>query len=169
MVKLFQEDDEGYADVFAAFHQEETMSLVQAGDEKDFPIIDPTVAKAVAKRFNEGKPKLGYVLYWPHFLEAFARVCENGEIKYGQFNWKKGGKPDEEYLHSAVRHIVAVLDGEDFDEEYGTHHLAHAAWNIMTWMDLNRSDKIVSSNFAELRKALEEKYARPTYTWGSNH
>ena len=92
---------------------------------------------SAALRDNSGKAPLSFVLQFPTAISAFARVKELGAIKYERDNWKKGGKPDWEYLDAALRHIVAFMSGETFAEDTGCTHLAHAMWNIMALQDLN--------------------------------
>ena len=94
-----------------------------------------------AKRFNEGKPKLGYFARSFHWaLEAVARVKEFGANKYADGNWRLGGKPDDEYLDSAARHLDLFLGGEIYDQDSGCHHLGHAIWNYCALMELNYKD-----------------------------
>ena len=50
---------------------------------------------------------------------------EKGAIKYSKRNWEKG-MPLEEYCNSAIRHILAMIAGED-DED----HYAAALFNVM--------------------------------------
>lgn len=90
-----------------------------------------------ADRYNQGKPMLSFVLQFPTAVEAFSRVKEIGAIKYARDNWRKGGKPDHEYLDAALRHIMAYMDGEVFAEDTGCTHLGHAMWNIMALQELN--------------------------------
>lgn len=90
-----------------------------------------------ALRYNEGKPKLSYILHFPKTIELLAKIMEAGEIKYGKLNWKKGGNSDESYLDSAMRHIFKFANDDFFDEEYGTHHIGHAIWNLMAMFELN--------------------------------
>lgn len=94
-----------------------------------------------AKRFNGGKPKLGYFLRsFPKALEAVARVKEFGANKYNDGNWRLGNKPDDEYIDSGTRHLVAFLNGETYDQDSGCHHLGHAIWNLCALLELNHSD-----------------------------
>lgn len=90
-----------------------------------------------AARMNNGKPELGYILEFPTALEGFARVKMLGAAKYERGNWKKGGKPDEEYLSACLRHLAAFVSGEKFAEDSGCHHLSHAAWNLFALLELN--------------------------------
>lgn len=104
--------------------KEETM-------EKDKP---PT---PVASRANAGKVMLSFVLQFPTAIKAFARVMEIGAVKYLRDNWKKGGKPDWEYLDACLRHLTDFENGETFAADTGCLHLAHAMWNIMAIIELN--------------------------------
>lgn len=92
---------------------------------------------AEALRMNNGKPQLGYLLQFPTAIQAFARVKELGAAKYEKGNWKKGGKPDDEYIDAAMRHMMAFVEGEKIAEDSGCLHLAHAAWNLFALMELN--------------------------------
>ena len=91
-----------------------------------------------AKRYNSGKPKLGYFARSFHkALEAIARVKEFGATKYEEDNWKLGNKPDSEYLDSMARHLDLFQKGEQYDEDSGCHHLGHAIWNLCALFELN--------------------------------
>lgn len=90
-----------------------------------------------AARDNPGKPQLSFILQFPTAIAALARVKELGAIKYERDNWKKGGKPDWEYLDACLRHIMAFMEGEIFAQDTGCTHLSHALWNIMALQDLN--------------------------------
>lgn len=90
-----------------------------------------------AARMNEGKAMLAFLLQFPTAAEAFARVKEVGAIKYERDNWKKGNKPDWEYLDACLRHLFAFVNGEYYAQDTGCSHLAHAAWNLFALQDLN--------------------------------
>lgn len=97
--------------------------------------------KKVAERFNTGKPMLSYFRRsFGKAIEAVARVKEFGANKYGDDNWRHGGKPDSEYLDSLDRHLDAFLKGQMFDTDSGCHHLGHAIWNLCALMELNYKD-----------------------------
>ena len=71
------------------------------------------------------KPQLDFV---PPALEIWvAKAMENGAKKYGPFNWRKKKVKMSIYIAAAKRHILAMLDGEDFAEDSGILHAAHAA------------------------------------------
>ncbi len=98
----------------------------------------------VAERFNTGKPMLSYFRRsFSRAIEAVARVKEFGANKYGDDNWRHGGKPDSEYLDSMDRHLDAFLSGEIYDQDSGCHHLGHAIWNLCALMELNHNNLAV--------------------------
>lgn len=90
-----------------------------------------------ALRDNAGKPELSFLLDLGRSLEALTKVFEQGAIKYARGNWKKGGKPDQEYLDSALRHLFKIGKGETYDVDTGCLHAAHVAWNVLALLELN--------------------------------
>jgi hypothetical protein len=79
-------------------------------------------------RFNQGKTR--YDLMEPFALEQLAKVFTKGAEKYAAHNWEKG-MDWSKITASLKRHIAKFEQGEDFDEETGLYHMAHAAWNAM--------------------------------------
>lgn len=68
----------------------------------------------------------------PLWLFGVGRVLTFGARKYADFNWAKGdGLKLTRTLGAALRHIFAVLNGEDLDPESGLHHLDHASCELM--------------------------------------
>ena len=111
-----------------------------------------------AARYNTGKPELGYVLEFPTAIKAFARVKELGAVKYDRGNWRKGGKPDNEYLDACLRHLVSFVEGEYYADDSGCAHLAHAMWNIMALMELNYPGQIIDKEvFDKMMKEWAER------------
>ena len=84
-------------------------------------------AKPVEKHDSE---KLPYELIAPEFLDAVAAVLKFGAIKYEPRGWEKGTAWGR-YFGAAMRHLWAWWRGEQFDEESGLSHLAHAACCVM--------------------------------------
>ena len=93
-----------------------------------------------AARETAGKPELAEVLHFD--LRFLADHCTAGRLKYpdhdGRPNWTLGGKPDAEYLNAATRHLAALVQGEEWDPELGTHHAAAVAWNMLVLLTNNR-------------------------------
>ena len=91
------------------------------------PILAPTnIDASNAKeglKFDGHKPAMAYLD--PEALEEEAKVFGFGAEKYAPWNWRKGLAVSR-LLAAVLRHIFAVLRGEDNDPESGLPHLAHA-------------------------------------------
>lgn len=70
-------------------------------------------------------------------IEDIVRVYHAGAKKYGPNTWQNLDNGFERYRAAAARHIMAYLKGERMDKETNVHHLAAAAWNVITmlWYD----------------------------------
>lgn len=93
-------------------------------------------------KHDEGKYKASLV--FTSLLEEISKVREHGKKEYGSFTLWKEVEPMR-WLDAAIRHIRAVMDGEDFDKKSGLLHLAHAECSLMYAMErflkINRSDR----------------------------
>lgn len=115
-----------------------------------------------ALRYNEDKPKLSYILEFPHAIEALARIMELGAEKYGDGNWKLGGKPDKEYMDSMMRHLRSFVEGEMYDKDSGCSHVGHAAWNLLALIELNHSNELYNKEIFNERIKYWRENARTT-------
>jgi hypothetical protein len=67
-----------------------------------------------------------------------------GGIKYGPFNWRKGGVKASTYLSAALRHIISYAEGEQWDPYVlaktgaKVHHLAKAMACLSIILDAER-------------------------------
>ena len=114
------------------------------GDDQDWYVNEShvvsigEVAEAQqANRDDSNKPCLEAMLQFPKAMAMVTALMEAGARKYGQDNWKLGGKPDSEYINAALRHMSKHVAGEVLDEESGQPHLAHSAWNMLACCELN--------------------------------
>lgn len=78
--------------------------------------------------------------FWQDYYDAFldlAKHFENGLLKYGQDNWKKG-IPKESYIDSALRHYCKAKAGWK-DEPHATACL----WNLvcLIWTLKNKTEE----------------------------
>ena len=69
-----------------------------------------------------------------HAVTRLAQLFENGAVKYGDDNWRKG-MPLNRYLDSALRHLIKFMDGQR-DEDHATAVI----WNMMCLVE---SQKII--------------------------
>lgn len=66
----------------------------------------------------------------PIALLRLAEVSGFGARKYAAFNYLKGYDWALS-MNALQRHALAFWSGEDFDEESGLPHIAHAAWHAL--------------------------------------
>ena len=86
----------------------------------------PTInmPKEQGARHNAGKPQLSFTVLGREVAAGEAAVWAWGAAKYARGNWLKGmswtGSAD-----SLLRHLTALLNGEDLDPETGLPHVDH--------------------------------------------
>lgn len=66
----------------------------------------------------------------PDFLEDVGRVLGFGAQKYAAHNWRSGINISR-LCGSTLRHLLAIMRGEDTDPESGLSHTAHLGCNAM--------------------------------------
>jgi hypothetical protein len=64
------------------------------------------------------------------WLEAVGEVLRFGAVKYAAHNWR-GGIVYSRLIGAALRHLLAIMRGEDMDKESGLPHTAHLSCCIM--------------------------------------
>lgn len=95
----------------------------------------PKQLSDVAIRYDDNKPPL-------HLLDSGA-LCDTamvfgyGAVKYPPNNWRKGMHVTR-ILNSIGRHVLALQNGEDIDEESGLKHAAHAMSGLMMFIGTMR-------------------------------
>lgn len=82
--------------------------------------------KGQGQRKNEGK--LRYDLIHPVANKGLVSVLTKGAEKYAERNWEKGMKWSK-VIASLKRHLAAIEQGEDYDEETGELHADHLQAN----------------------------------------
>lgn len=86
-------------------------------------------------RYNEGKIMMDLLPEYP--IREMAKVFTYGANKYAPYNWLKG-LSWMKTLASMKRHISRFEAGEDFDEETGLPHMAHAMTNAAFLVEYSR-------------------------------
>ena len=76
------------------------------------------------RKFDDGKPR--YSLVPPKAMAQFVDVLTFGADKYSDDNWKHVDNLQNRYYDALQRHVAAYRGGESYDDESGSHHLAHA-------------------------------------------
>lgn len=73
-------------------------------------------------------------------FEEATYVLTYGSRKYKAWNWAKG-MPWSVPLSCAVRHLLAAVQGQEYDDESGKHHTAHVVCNILMLLHYSRHFK----------------------------
>ena len=84
------------------------------------------------RKDDANKPRLA-LLSAPAIWEL-GEVLTSGADKYGANNWRKGIDYTR-LLSATLRHVLALVEGEDLDQESGLHHAAHAMAELMFMLD----------------------------------
>ena len=72
-----------------------------------------------------------------------ALVFELGAKKYGPYNWRDTAVVRSIYLDAAMRHLLALMDGQDIDEESGQPHEAHIRACMAIIIDARELGKLI--------------------------
>lgn len=99
---------------------------------------------ATGVKHDSGKPMVD--LLDPLALEGLAAVLTFGAKKYASHNWR-GGINYSRLIAAGLRHMFAIIRGEDVDAESGLPHVDHLG---CCWMFL--------SNMMKTRPDLDDRY-----------
>lgn len=88
---------------------------------------------------DTGKPRVD--LLDPEFMLSVGDVLSFGAKKYAAHNWR-GGITYSRLLAASLRHLFAIMMGEDNDPESGLPHTGHLGCCVMFlhWMMTHRKD-----------------------------
>jgi hypothetical protein len=92
-----------------------------------YPGPQPVTADDTNPKDRLGAKKPPLTLVPPALLIYTSRVMALGAAKYGPYNWREKKVRLTVYIEAAMRHLMALFDGEDTDPESGMPHSAHAA------------------------------------------
>jgi hypothetical protein len=84
-----------------------------------------------ALRFNEGK--LDWTLLDFDSVEPLVKAMTYGMKRYSRENWKLPCDNPRQHLQSAIRHLLAIVKGEEIDPESGERHSGHVMANMMMY------------------------------------
>ena len=90
-----------------------------------------------------GASKIPLHLVPPSAKYYLAQALKNGADKYGAYNWRDAAISVSTYKAAMERHMDAFWDGEDFAEDSGVHHVAHAMACAALILDALSIDKLV--------------------------
>lgn len=108
--------------------------------EKDPHGKDPHTPGA---KLDQGKLRAGLMHEdFAHALHEVARVTTFGARKYTDHGWRSVPNGPDRYHDALHRHLDASLCGEEFDQDSGLSHLAHAAWNLLALIELAHDEDV---------------------------
>lgn len=90
------------------------------------------VIKEEGKKFDIGKLRWDLLPFKE--IEKVVEILTFGSKKYGDNNWQNLDDFEKRYFSALMRHMVAWLEGEKYDQESGKTHLAHACCNLVFLM-----------------------------------
>jgi hypothetical protein len=79
----------------------------------------------------------------PALVIETAPAMANGAKKYGPYNWRETTVSMSVYLEAILRHTLALMDGEDFAEDSGCHHMSHIAANAAIFFDARALGRVI--------------------------
>jgi hypothetical protein len=82
-----------------------------------------------AEKYALKNRKVDLTLVSAHANETEARVLEMGDAKYARRDYLKQENYDLEAMRALLRHVAAIMKGQQYDQESGQHHLAHVRAN----------------------------------------
>lgn len=91
----------------------------------------------------QGQAKVPLHLFPSSAVILGALVFQLGARKYGPFNWRESAVVRSIYLDAAMRHLLALLDGQDLDEESGLPHEAHVIACMAIVIDARECGKLI--------------------------
>jgi hypothetical protein len=91
------------------------------------------------QKLDAGKSRVD--LLDAEFLEGLGEVLGFGARKYSAHKWR-GGIAVSRLIGAALRHLLAILRGENVDKESGLPHVHHLGCSVMflSWMLKHRPD-----------------------------
>lgn len=134
----------------------------------------------------EDRPETGYkndriddklrweLLPWQE-IEDIVKVYHFGAKKYTPESWKNLNDGARRYFAACNRHLIAYIKGEKIDPESGIYHLAHAAWNVIAMLYLDKHgngfdfDRVKTDKFIEKACIVHNnKYKYPNTIYVKN-
>lgn len=105
------------------------------------PKIQCTCAKSgIGAKFDMGK--LDWTLLPIDALEGTVRVLMHGCAKYDRDNWMHVPDGEQRYMKAMLRHLIALLSGEENDQDSGLPHWDHLMCNtiFISWFKKHKKE-----------------------------
>jgi hypothetical protein len=117
------------------------------------------------RKFDGEKPRM-YLLP-PKAIQEVAKVLTFGAQKYDEDNWKKLDNLQNRYTGASLRHIFAIMEGEELDEETGYYHEAHAICCLLFKLEAKLNEaRSKEEGLRESERSQHQESNSPLDTWG---
>jgi hypothetical protein len=97
--------------------------------------LRPTEETGTNPKDQYGLAKVPFSVIPSAALVFLALGMKTGAKKYGPHNWRVAKVQGRIYLEAAFRHLLALMDGEDFDPATGVHHGAFIMATVAIYLD----------------------------------
>lgn len=99
-------------------------------------------------KLDDGKLRLGLVFGgFANGLKEVGAIGTFGANKYTDNGWQSVPNGVERYKDALLRHLFAWMSGEEYDQESGYRHLAHAGWNCLALLTLTHKPNFLKPIF----------------------
>lgn len=104
------------------------------GNKVRMSYIPPAIVNDTIKYCNQNDlnvPIRGLVKLAEHYSLGSAKYPDGPSVSGFTYpNWAKGQLFDGMLINSTLRHLYAYYDGEQYDIDFGSHHLIAVAWGL---------------------------------------
>lgn len=120
----------------------------------EIPNVNPKAA--------QGSKKTPIHLVPSALILGTAEALEDGNEKYGYFNYRESPIAASVYVSAMGRHMLEYFDGEDLASDSGIMHLKHVAANIAILLDATATGNLVDDRPAKgaASKLIQEYTAK---------
>jgi len=115
------------------------------------------------RKFDGEKPRM-YLLP-PKAIKEVAKVLTFGAQKYDEDNWKKLDNLQNRYTGASLRHIFAIMEGEELDPETECYHEAHAICCLLFKLEAKLEARSKEEGLRESERSQHQESNSPLDTW----
>ena len=115
------------------------------------------------RKFDGEKPRM-YLLP-PKAIQEVAKVLTFGAQKYDEDNWKKLDNLQNRYTGASLRHIFAIMEGEELDPETECYHEAHAICCLLFKLEAKLEARSKEEGLRESECSQHQESNSPLDTW----
>lgn len=110
---------------------------------QQYPAQAANSSKGSNPKHATGSNKVSITSVPPIAILHEACALMSGTWKYGVYNWREEPVQARIYLDACFRHLYAWMEGEEYAEDSGVHHLGHARACLAILLDAMEHDRLV--------------------------